>query len=332
MTAPSRIFTHALTFVALMATSGCIFTSTPAAQPGDISFRWNFGGRTCAQVPEVTRMVVEIPGQTLQNGGVYNCNEAGSDGIRLLNFRAGSYDYVISGQNALGLVIYQASGTVRVNGNVDVAVTLNQTSNATGVYVSWVLPAGTTVTCQSLAAVDVAIDGATTPSTFNCVDGLSPAAVFIPGLSAGAHAIEISARDSTGLFFYSTRSSFQAAVGQATAQTFSLQWIVGSLPLRWTFSNGTSTLNCAQAGVSTMQVTLRNAQGDNTFDVPCQTGTVQGYQVPYVYWGDYTLFLQAVGAGNLLYRSNFNAPATVTVTAGVFPPVDNSTPLTLLTL
>lgn len=332
MTALPRIFTHALAVFALVASSGCVFTNTPAAQPGDISFRWNFGGRACTQVPEVTRVVVEIPGQTLQNGGVYNCSEGGADGIRLLNFRAGSYDYVISGQNAVGLVIYQASGTVRVNGNVDVNVTLNQTSNATGVYVSWVLPAGTTVNCQSLAAVDVAIDGATTPSTFACADGLSPAAVFVPGLSAGTHTIEISARDSTGLFFYSTRNTFQASVGQSTAQTFTLQWIVGSLPLRWTFSNGTSTLNCAQAGVSTMQVTLRNAQGDNTFEVPCQTGVTQGYQVPYVYWGDYSLFLQAVGAGNLLYRSNFNAPATVTVTAGVFPQVDSSTPLTLLTL
>lgn len=336
MTAHSRLFTNALAVALAVAASGCIFNSTTPASPGDVTFRWTFAGKTCAQTPEVSRIVIEMPGQTLSNNGVYNCETAGVAGIKLLNFRGGSYQYVVSAQNNTGLVIYQASGTVRVDGNVDVNVNLTTTNNTTyGAYVSWALPAGTPVTCQYIYAVDVSIDGAM-PSVHNCVDGFGSNAVYFTGLTPGAHTIEISARDQAGLFYYSTgRVSFNVQTNnQGSAQTFSLLWLVGSVPVRWTFSNGTATLNCAQAGVSQVQVTLRDSQQQDTnFTVNCQDNTgAQATQIPYVYYGNYSLYVQATGAGNVLYRSNFNAPATVTVQAGVFPVPDSTTPLTLLTL
>lgn len=159
------------------------------------------------------------------------------------------------------------------------------------------------------------------------------AGVLVPNLTAGSHAIELSARDSNGLAYYRTVSSFNVTAGGAATQQFSLAWIVGSAPVKWTFSNGVTQLTCAQAGVFDVGITLRDANGDTTFTSPCLNGGVQGYQVPYVYYGTYQIFLAATGTGGVIYRSSSAVPPTFEVRAGEFPNVDNpvQTPAILLT-
>lgn len=335
MTAHSRLSLPLLAaaLVALVG-SGCVINSTPTPQGrrGDITFTWNFANRPCFQVPDVVQVAVQIPGETLQNNGVYGCNNGGTDGIKLLNFRPGIYSFTISAQNQAGAVIYQGTGQITVDGNVALDVTLTPTQNATGsVYVTWTLPVGTPVTCQYVPAVDISIDnGAYT--TVNCADGATSPGVLLQNLSVGRHTIDISARDTQGLYYYRAINSFDAFAGGATSQQFSLQWIVGSLPLKWSFSNGVTQLNCAQAGVFEVQITLRDSQNqDSTFTVPCLNNGVQGYQVPYVYYGNYQIFLAATGTGNVVYRSSLAVPPTATVVEGQFPPVDAQTPAILMT-
>ena len=332
MTVHSRFLTSILAATALVSTTGCIFTTTPLGTPGDITLTWRFGNRQCFEVPEVTQIAVQIPGQTLENNGVFGCLNANTAGIKLLNFQAGTYSYTVSGRNAQGTVLYSASGQVTVNGNVSVPVDLAPTTNATGsVYITWSLPAGTPVTCQYIAGVDISIDSAAIQS-FTCAAGGTTPGVRVAGLTVGRHNIDISARDSTGLIYYRAINSFDVFAGGASTQQFSLAWIVGSVPVKWTFSNGVTQLNCAQAGVTQVGITLRNSQGDTSFTANCLSNGVQGYQVPYVYYGDYQVLLAASGTGGVPYYSSSTSPPQVTVVAGQFPNVDSPNPTAAILL
>lgn len=315
---------------ALMSVSGCVCVTGPGASRGDISFSWTFAGRQCFEVPDVTQVTVQIPGQTLQNNGVYNCLNAGSAGIKLLKFAPGTYQYTVLGQNSQGTVLYQASGQVSVDGDEVVSVDLQPTANATGaMYVSWDFPAGTTVTCgQYLPWVDIVVDNGT-PVTVNCADGATSPGVLIQNLTPGTHTLDVMARNADNFYYYRTVTQVGIYAGGASAQQISLQWIVGSATLKWSFSNGVTQLNCAQAGVvGDIAITLRD-RSDNTdtpLSVPCLNNGVQGVQIPFVYYGEYEVFLAAVGTGGVEYRSDWNNPPTVTVEAGEFPQVDNPTP------
>jgi hypothetical protein len=84
-------------------------------------------------------------------------------------------------------------------------------------------------------------------------------------------------------------------------------------------------------GVSQVGITLRNSQGDTTITAPCLNNGVQGYQVPYVYYGDYQVLLTAAGSSRN-YFSSTSAPPTLSVVAGQFPNVDNPTPTAAIIL
>ena len=183
-----------------------------------------------------------------------------------------------------------------------------------------------------LEAVDLVIDADPVQSVA-CQSGTMTPGLLVQSLRVGRHTIDISARDTNGLFYYRAINSFDVFAGGASTQQFSLSWIVGSVPVKWTFSNGVTQLNCAQAGVAEVGITLRNSQGDTSFTVPCTSAGRQGYQVPYVYYGAYQVFLAASGTGGVPYYSSSTSPPAVTVVAGEFPDVDSPlpTPAILLT-
>lgn len=329
MSAHSRFLTNFIAIAAVMSASGCICVTGPTGSNGDISFTWTFNGRTCMQTQDITQVVVRIPGQTLQNQGVYSCVNGGTAGIKLLDFRAGTYNFTIDAQNSQGTVVFSNSGKVTVNGDVAVEVDLKSTSNATGTaYIAWTLPAGSNVTCQYLASVDMSIDG-TTPIANACSAGLYNASVptlqgVFANLSPGQHTILLDARDAAGLYYYRKQATIQVNAAETTQQVFGLDWLVGTAALRWTFSNGITQLNCAQAGVTVVGVTFRDAQGDLTQDVPCSLNGIDGY-TPYVYGGTFQVFLAAYGTAGAVYRSSTTVPSQVTAQAGVFPPLTPST-------
>ncbi len=331
MTAHSRFLTSIIAVTALVASTGCIINTPPSGTPGDITFTWTFNnGRACSSVPDVTQITIQIPGQSLQNSGRYGCINAGTAGIKLLNFRAGTYNYTVSGQNAQNETVYLANGSVTVSGDVAATVDLKPTSDAKGqAYVKWTFPVGTTVDCQTIAAVDVSINGALIRSA-TCAEGFSGNGVYITGLTpAPNNVLTLAARDANGFFYYRSDRTLVVTAGNDVFETTTLDWAVGSLPVKWTFNNGTTIVNCAQAGVSTMNVNLRDSAGNlvygtNGVDVPCTNASAQqGTVFPFLYAGTYELFLQAYGTGSVLYHTNLNIPPQVSVTPGAFPIIDN---------
>ncbi|MFZ5439636.1 MAG: hypothetical protein ACOZQL_06490 [Myxococcota bacterium] len=307
---------------------------------GDITFSWTLNGQGCAAAPAVTQIVVEIPGQSLANNGVYGCLNAGTQGIRLTHFAPGVYSYTLRAVSSLGATLFSASGSVVVNGSVQVNVTLLPTTSAPGTaWVAWSLPVGSPVTCQYLEAVELFVDDAQVTSR-GCAAGLyNPGTSSLQGvaleLAPGPHTLRLDARDAQGLYYYRKQISLEVSAGQTTQQVVALDWLVGTAALRWTFSNGVTQLTCAQAGVSTVGVTFRDASGDLTQEVPCQlatsSGTFDGY-TPYVYGGTYQVFLAAFGTGGAIYRSSTVSPQQVTTAPGVFPALTSATPQILMSL
>jgi hypothetical protein len=99
-----------------------------SAAMGNITFLWSFAGASCAQTPSVASVQVQIVGangaEQLANGGSFPCNTSGSDGIQLLGFAGGDYAYTLTGISAAYASIFQARGTLVVDGNVAMAVDL----------------------------------------------------------------------------------------------------------------------------------------------------------------------------------------------------------------
>jgi hypothetical protein len=342
MTAYSR-YLPLVALTALMTTSGCVCVTGGGGggggggARGNVTFLWTFQGRQCFEVPEVTSVAITIPGQTLQNNGVYGCTNSGTAGITLLDFRGTTYTYTIRGLNQVGQVVYESSGSFVVNGNVTVTADLQPTASATGsVYVTWSFPAGSPVNCQYLTAVDIEINGAPY-RTVTCQEGATSPGVLIQGLTVGNNTITLLARDANQFYYYRTDATFAVFAGGASSQQFTMQWAVGSLPVKWSFNNGATVVNCAQAGVTQVNVNLRDAQGNYLYgsagtDVPCLSNGEQGTVFPYLYSGNYQVFLQAYGTAGALYRSSFTVPPQATVTAGQFPVIDTTTPVILMSL
>lgn len=305
---------------------------------GSVTFLWTITTLSCAQVPGVQSVRIAIPGQALANAGVYPCSSGGTDGITLLAFTGGQYSYTIEGLSAAA-VLYQASGTFTVNGNVTVNVNLSPTSTVTSALVGWTFPpngASSTPSCAQAGVSDVVmtIDSGT-PTSVSCPMGVG-ATVRLDNLTPGTHGIVLEARDSNGFVYYRKTGSLLAQAGSLFSNQYLFDWAVGSLPVKWSFNNGTTLVNCAQAGVSQVNINLLDSQNNYVYgtagvDVPCLSNGLQGTDFTYLTGGPYNLFLQAYGAGSVLYRSNFTTPPAVNVVNGQFPVLDATTPATLMT-
>lgn len=284
---------------------------------------------------------ISIQGQTLANAGVYPCTGGGGDGVMLLNFAGGQYGFTIEGLSTSNAVLYQGSGNFTVNGNVTVNVGLTPPGGLTSATLSWTFPpngASSTPDCTQagVSEVTVAIDNGA-PTQLGCALGLG-ASVRVDNLTPGLHSIVLEARDTNAYLYYRKSGSLTAQAGSVFFNGYAFNWAVGSLPLKWSFSNGITQLNCAQAGVTQVNINLLDSAnnylyGNTGVDVPCvlpNTGA-EGTVFTYLNGGSYTLFLQAYGAGNVLFRSNFTPPPLVSVVDGQFPVIDGLTPTTLLT-
>jgi hypothetical protein len=336
MNARSRFLSSVFAATMFLTTTACVVVGNGGSS-GNVTFLWSFNGQTCATIPGVSQVTIQIAGETLDNGGVYGCSNAGTAGITLKNFFAGTYDYDIQGRDSNGTVLYQSSGSFVVNGNVTVNVNMAQAQGATGgVYVSWTFPPSFTsgnapATCAQtsgpVASMKVSFDNGT-PLDVNCIDGqTSPGALF-SNLTAGTHTIDISARDATDYEFYGKASTVTVIAGATAAQQFSLDWSVGSLAVSWRFPGN---LTCAALSVSYVYVNFKDHTGNLVYPasglkVPCLNGGVQGTVIDYLYADAYTPTFTAAGAGTIQYVDASNT-SPVVVTAGVFPVIDGTEPI-----
>lgn len=342
MNARTRVLNLAVVALFLAVSSGCVVVkNNPKPHNGNITLLWSFGGSKCFQVQGVTRVHIVMPGQTLAQSGIYPCTANNTDGVTLLNFAPGTYPYTITGENDAGAQFYTGSGSVTVvDGDVQQAIDLTAATGAPAyAYITWSFPtvgSNPNPTCAQagITNVVVSIDNgqgqAFTCGTGEAASGASGVLVTTVG---GTHSIDVSASDDAGFYYFHAAGTLPPLVaGASVAQTVSLQWNAGSLPVRWTFSSGGVTRTCAYVGATQVRIDLKDSHGNWVYDantgtmVDCSTNGLQGTTFLYLYPDTYTVYVQAVGSGAILYRSNQTTPPTAVVTAGQFPAVSTATP------
>jgi hypothetical protein len=345
-TTPKSVVGVAAALIVGVAGSGCIINGTQGFR-GDITVLWSFNGQSCVFVPQVQSVRVIIPGAVLENNGLYPCLVNNTAGITLRNFRPGPYTVTVEGLDVAGRVIYQGTQQVVVNGDVAVSINLVPTGGATGgALVSWVLPqnlrcnqVGDAATNRTATTALVRVDNGQ-PQTFPCSQGNQAenpaAAVTIANLAGGVtHTVDIQITDQTGFTYLRAVNSLSVVPGGSVAATFQPQWVVGSLPIQWTFFNQGLQISCAQAFVDFVFVNFRDQQtglwvfadqaGNPTAgqQVPCvNSNNRQGTFFPYLPAANYEVSLQAqvrMSAGNYTYQSGRAGQVPVVqVQAGVF--------------
>jgi hypothetical protein len=326
-----------MALMALAALSGCIVYESPdpaggalppqseTGNPGDVVLNWSFAGRSCWQMPEVRSVQVTIPGESLENGGVYPCSSGGVDGIRLASFSAGSYELTLRGLGSSGQMLFSASVAFRVDGDASVRLDLAPVGGMTSyAFLYWSFPAldgDLEPSCEQAGIdwVDVSIDGAPWVR-YACSEGTSEAGAQTPMLDSGRHSIELVAIDSLGYDWYAARSVLDTRVGQPSAAEYSLQWSVGGAAVGWQLTDGSYGESCWQAGVDSVYVNFEDEAGNMVFEGsgdlhPCDASLLLYTLRP----GSYRVFVTATGPYGALYVSNEANPPVVYIDAGVFP-------------
>jgi len=325
------LFLGLTTLIGLVTLSGCI--ARDQVYSGNVQFTWTFSGLTCSQVPQVTSVQVIIPGEQLENNGVYPCLTANYPGILLHDFLPGTYSFTLNALDSSGNTLFTGSGNFTINGDVRVAIDLTPVGGPTSyAYLSWTFPANSlsaTPTCAQAGMdfavdyVDVQIDQGQV-QRYNCVDGTTTPGVVTPYLNAGPHQITLSSISRSLSYplhrFTGTLTTYS---GNPIAASYGLPWAVGGVAVSWQLSDGTFAQTCASAGITTVYTNFQDANGNNLYagagdPQRCIDGFFSAaVRYNYLSSGSYRLFLQAVGSSGT-YRSNFAVPPTVGIASGQF--------------
>lgn len=323
-----------LSLAALLAGSGCIIVSNGSSS-GDITFNWSFQGASCNQVPDVANVRITIPGETLENAGVFPCLVEGFPGVRLNDFRPGTYSFTVEGMNSADYVIFSKTGSVVVNGNVTVNVNLDEARAETSyAYLSWSFPAlsnASNPTCAQagVAHVDVSFDGA--PAVrYPCAEGQGASGAVTPYLSSGTHAISLTAVTGDNYPLFAKQGTLVTSVGVPTAQGYALEWAVGGVTVAWSLSAAGVVQSCASADVTRVYVDFQDASGNWVYGQSGDEQQCTAASVSYDYLkpGSYRVYVAGWDLANRVYApANTNNLPTVTVQAGVFSTVPVVIPL-----
>lgn len=193
-------------------------------------------------------------------------------------------------------------------------------------YLSWSFPAvggQSNPNCQAAGIDSVIVYIDNMPSqTVTCAVGQSSMGWVTPALSGGPHNLTLSAVDSTGYEYFRYTGSFTVNLNTPASQSFTLQWAVGGVALKWTLTEQSTGLTCTQAGVTDVYVNFRDSQGHLVYGSmgDPQACTLPSVEYAYLKPGTYDIIVQAAGTNGRLYQSSMSNPPVVQVTAGVFPP------------
>ncbi len=264
MNARTRFLFLSLWALALSSLSGCVINGGGSAVH-DLTFKWTFAGYSAAQNPQVAKVLIAIPGQTLQNGGVYAPTTAGVDGITLTDFRNGTYSYTIQGLSLADALLFQAHGTVTVSGR-DTLVTVDLASQGAsgdvtflwnfGGHAAWEVP--------SVSKVYITIPGQTlsnggvyAPTNAN-VDGIT-LTNFVPG----SYSFTIQGLTDNNVVLYEAAGTF--GVNGPVTVNVGLQPKAGGpayARVTWHFPQvgSVTSPNCGQAnGITTVTISIDGA-------------------------------------------------------------------------
>jgi hypothetical protein len=312
----SRVKTLALV-ATLAAASGCSVS-------GNVTFQLSFGGTGgCMANQAVKTIRITIPGQTLENQGVYNCSEQ----VLLLNFAPGSYTFTAEAFGGSNERLFIKQGTFNVNGNVVVNVNLAPADESNSyAYLTWGFPlVGNTnnPTCAQagIMYVDYAIDSGQAVRV-NCVDGQTQSGSPTAALRPGNHTIQLDGLGSTGTRYFSKTGTLVVNPGNAIAADFKLDWAVGGAALAWSFFDA-GPASCTSTGVAQVRVNFRRADGTFVFGA---AGDLQPCTAPSAFYyleaGAYSVVVDAQGSAGRVYSTNTTTPPTLTITTAGF----NTTP------
>ncbi len=312
-------------FLSLASLSGCVINGGPYS--GNVQFTWTFIGLTCSNVPQVASVAIDIPGEILQDNGVYPCLTNNYPGIVLHDFLPGTYRFTVQALDAYRTVLYAASGSFRVDGDVIVNVDLSPTAAAPSyAYLTWSFPASSVSpnpSCEQarVDAVDVTIDQGPT-TRYACRDGQTQQGVASVPMSIGTHTITLAASSAEvghGYPYYQLVSYLTTTSATPVPAPYRLQWAVGGVSVQWDISGGDCTT------IPNVYVNFRDSSGNllygpsgdgpNGNRQPCPGGLAPSGAIAYDYLppGSYVLTLQDLTG---VYTNTPYPP--VTITAGFF--------------
>jgi hypothetical protein len=325
----------AIPFLAVLALAqGCIIVGPGGKDPGDVTFSWTFYGQSCAAAG-VDSVHITIPGETLENNGVYPCTSNGYAGIVLHDFAGGGYTYTIEGLDTGGYTIYTGSGAFDIDGDVLESVDLTPYGQP-GSYalLTWTFPGN--VTCanadtpaQQLGGVrwvDITLDGNNTVRA-NCADGAianGGQGVYSALVDPGSHPITLTALSDSLYPLFTASGTVTTTTGTPVANQVSLQWAVGGVVVSWSLQSSTgSAQTCLGTGNpyvyvnfvdSTNTAVYPNAGDTNT----CNAAPTRYFYLPAAATTGTNYRIDLTGATNSATWSALTHPV-FTVMPGVFP-------------
>lgn len=323
------------TLAVLLLGTGCVIKNDggSAPLPGDLDVLWTFGdGRTCFDLGGyVDHVVVQIPGQALQNAGVFGCQVGGVQGIHLSNFSGGDYAVTVDAVDRFGVSLYRGTSSVRIDGSRSVSLILSSTSQGGG-YGAVQLRFGfldamrRRLSCAQagVGQVQVQIDNAApawVPCSVNGVDG----ADFV-NLSVGQHLFTLTGLTGSGAQATASYSWQQMVV----VQPATLLVPVDMAPLNGSWSLGYNFLNatCLTSGVASLAVQVFDARGTDISGLsPGQRiSCTDGAKLEWAAFpgGNVTIQMRGFTAGGV---PTWGVVAATTIFAGAA----NDTTVTLLT-
>lgn len=305
--------------------------------PGDVTFRWTFAGLRCDQDRDIAGVNIIIPGERLQNNGEYPCSANGVDGIVLHNFVPGVYSFNLEGVDFNGDVLYVASGTFRVDGNVSVNVDMTPTGAPPSfAYVSWLFPANNaspSPNCHQagISAVEVRVDDLEWVR-IDCPRGHGANSIQTPFLAPGEHFLEFVAIDGNGDPWYYYSGSIVTQAGVPTSHTASM-WAIGGASIRWDIFDGGTKLSCAGARISEVRINFIDVfTGELVYGIFGDGHGCNDAPVVYEFLrpGRYEVVMQARSSDGRDYKTPQNNRQIIEVRAHQFPGPDAAIPVLLV--
>ncbi|WP_426754223.1 hypothetical protein [Myxococcus sp. Y35] len=318
---------------------GCIVNESPRYE-GDVTFRWSFGGLRCSEDRAVMGVNVIIPGESLANGGRYNCETNGFDGIVLHDFLPGTYEFHLEGVSYTNELLYEAHGTFTVDGDVSVNVDMTPVGSPPSfAYLSWLFPANTyspSPNCNQagITHIEFRIDDGEWERA-ECWEGHGGNQIQTRYLAPGYHDVEFVAVDAQGRPWYYFIGGIDTQASRPTSHTVSL-WAVGGASVRWVLRSWYGTpLSCYEAGVTRVGINFRDyytgelVYGDvgdwhDCIDSPTPTPVVYEFLRP----GRYVVEMYAQAYDGREYFSPIDSPV-IDVVAHEFPGPNAALPVYL---
>jgi len=293
-----------LSAVLAVALSGCVVHTTQPPPPppasGDINVLWSFAdGDNCADIQSVQ---VSIPGESLDNGGIFGCTNSGTQGITLFDFAGGSYDITVTAFDFSGRAAYSGSTSVFVDGTVNAGVTLQPLTippSSGNIEVDWAFGDGST--CTSLGGVVdhilITIPGEALDNggQYGCTNS-GAQGVQLFDFAPGSYQVTVSALDSSGFTLYQGTTTVSVNGDVVANVTLQATAAPGNINVTWTFPGGAT---CAADGVDHVVITIPGESLDNGGVYNCQTGGVQGVQLSDFAPGSYQISVSARTAGEV---------------------------------